>query len=54
MLSALRNFMSQQYHKDNNFDYLTPEFITRADKLDKGMNLITGTDNEKPKAKFPR
>lgn len=32
---AVENSVKDPYHKENNFRYLTPEFLTRADKLDK-------------------
>ena len=32
---AAENSVKDPYHKENNFRYLTPEFLTRADKLDK-------------------
>jgi uncharacterized phage protein (TIGR02220 family) len=34
---AIRNCMSDPYHKENP-NYLTPEFITRSDKLEKYLN----------------
>jgi len=38
MLRATANAMTDDYHKESNFNYLTPEFITRADKLEKYLN----------------
>jgi uncharacterized phage protein (TIGR02220 family) len=32
---AIRSVMTDRYHIESNFKYLTPEFITREDKLDK-------------------
>lgn len=32
---ATENSVKDPYHKENNFKYLTPEFMTRPDKLDK-------------------
>jgi uncharacterized phage protein (TIGR02220 family) len=37
IIQATRNCMSDPYHKENT-KYLTPEFITRADKLQKFLN----------------
>ena len=31
---AIQNAVDTDYHKENNFKYLTPEFFSRADKLD--------------------
>ncbi len=36
--TAILGMMSDQYHKETNFKYLTPEFITRPDKLEKWLN----------------
>ena len=33
--NSIRNACKTQYHKDNGFQYLTPEFFSRADTLDK-------------------
>jgi uncharacterized phage protein (TIGR02220 family) len=33
--NAIKYACSMQYHKDNGFQYLTPEFFSRADTLDK-------------------
>lgn len=38
MIKALKNAMTDKYHIDSEFNHLTPEFITRADKLEKYMN----------------
>lgn len=38
MLQALKNAMLDKYHIENHFNDLTPEFITRADKLEKYLN----------------
>jgi uncharacterized phage protein (TIGR02220 family) len=35
ILSAIKNAVNNDYHKGNNFQYLTPEFFSRADTLDK-------------------
>lgn len=41
---AMRNAVNDQHHIDSNFKWLTPEFFTRATKLDKFVNQA-----EKPK-----
>lgn len=38
MLEALEKAVIDVYHIDTKFKYLTPEFITRQDKLDKWLN----------------
>jgi len=35
---ALENAMKSKYHLESNFNYLTPEFICRADKLNAYLN----------------
>lgn len=37
--SAITNAIKTSYHKDNNFQYLTPEFFSRAETLDKYCNV---------------
>ena len=44
ILKAITNAVNSDYHKENNFKYLTPEFFSRADKL----NLYSSINN-KPK-----
>lgn len=36
---AIRNAYTDNYHRDTNFKYLTPEFLSRADKFDKFFNV---------------
>jgi len=38
MISALKNAMQVQFHKDNGYRFLTPEFFSRADKIDMNLN----------------
>jgi hypothetical protein len=45
ILRALENAMKDQYHIDNQFNQLTPEFITRADKLEKYLNYQVKKEN---------
>ena len=42
--NAIENAVNSDYHKDNNFTYLTPEFFSRSETLDKYSNV-----NNKPK-----
>lgn len=43
--NAIRNCMNDTFHKENNYKYLTPEFITRSDKLEKYAALSTSANN---------
>jgi len=45
MIKALQNFMRDQYHIDTGFKHLTPEFITRSDKIEKGLNMNCSAKN---------
>lgn len=40
--NAMKNAVNSDYHKENNFKYLTPEFFSRADKL----NLYSSINNK--------
>ena len=46
IMNAIKNAVKNQFHIDNNFQHLTPEFFSRAEKLDKYSNT-----NNKPKEK---
>ena len=37
--NAIENAVNSDYHKENNFTYLTPEFFSRANTLDKYSNV---------------
>lgn len=37
--NAMKNAVNSEYHKENNFTYLTPEFFSRAVTLDKYSNV---------------
>jgi uncharacterized phage protein (TIGR02220 family) len=37
--TAISNLVKQRNHIESNFQYLTPEFFTRVDKLEYGINL---------------
>ena len=39
ILNAIINAVNSDYHKENNFTYLTPEFFSRAVTLDKYSNV---------------
>jgi uncharacterized phage protein (TIGR02220 family) len=41
--NAIENAVNSDYHKDNNFTYLTPEFFSRAVTLDKYSNTNNKT-----------
>lgn len=47
MISALKTAMTDKYHIGEGFKYLTPEFFTRSDKLEKFINMQLS--NETPK-----
>ena len=36
--TAITNLYNDEHHKENNFKYATPEFITRSDKLEMYLN----------------
>lgn len=40
IIRATKNAYKDEYHKENNFKYLTPEFITRSDKLQRFLNQV--------------
>ena len=42
ILNAIINAVNSDYHKENDFKYLTPEFFSRADKL----NMYSNTNNK--------
>ena len=46
IMNAIKNAVKNQFHIDNNFQHLTPEFFSRAVTLDKYSNV-----NNKPKEK---
>ena len=47
IIQAIKNCKENAYHKDNNYQYCTPEFFSRAETLDKYANrtIITESDN---------
>lgn len=38
---AIDNAIADQFHKDNKYKYLTPEFFSRMDKLERWCNSVT-------------
>jgi uncharacterized phage protein (TIGR02220 family) len=46
---AFENIVSDQYHRDNKYKYLTPEFLTRSDKLEKYCNVDNAVKTETPR-----
>lgn len=60
-INAIKNAMQDKWQQENSFKYLTPEYITRSDQLQKWMNfqkfeVISGTkpltENEKQRLRF--
>jgi uncharacterized phage protein (TIGR02220 family) len=58
MIEALKNAMQDAWHLETGFKYLTPEFFTRPDKLDRFLNtspassVSTGDDFKNKMANF--
>jgi len=46
--TAINNCKDIQYHKDNNYQYCTPEFFSRADTLDKYSQKSNAVNTLKP------
>jgi uncharacterized phage protein (TIGR02220 family) len=44
---AIGNLYKSEFHKENNFQHATPEFITRSDKLQKYLNVENNQSNTK-------
>jgi hypothetical protein len=42
MMEALKNAMRDAYHTETGYRYLTPEFFTRPDKIDRFLNAPSG------------
>jgi uncharacterized phage protein (TIGR02220 family) len=38
-ITALHNAKSDDFHRENNYKYINPEFITRSDKLERFLNM---------------
>lgn len=53
--SAIKNAVNNEYHQGNQFQYLTPEFFSRADTIDKYSTIskIGRNRNDKPQKDKP-
>ncbi len=54
---AALNAKKSDFHKDNGWTHLTPEFFTRSDKVDMWLNATNGTHKkqvEEPGANIPK
>ena len=47
IIQAIKNCKENAYHKENNYQYCTPEFFSRAETLDKYAHrtIVTESDN---------
>lgn len=47
IIQAIKNCKENAYHKENNYQYCTPEFFSRSETLDKYANrtIVTESDN---------
>jgi hypothetical protein len=46
MIESLKNAMKDEYHIETGYKYLTPEFFTRSDKIDKFLNTTKPSTNQ--------
>jgi uncharacterized phage protein (TIGR02220 family) len=46
IISAITNAAVSKYHKDNNYQYCTPEFFSRAETIDKYSGLTIKTESD--------
>ena len=46
ILNAIRNCKDNAYHKENNYQYCTPEFFSRAETLDKYADRTIKTESD--------
>jgi uncharacterized phage protein (TIGR02220 family) len=44
--NAIKNCKENQFHKDNNYNYCTPEFFSRAETLDKYADRTIVTESD--------
>lgn len=49
LIKAVINCSKDKYHLETNFKYLTPEFITRTDILDKFLNMQASNKSQSKK-----
>ena len=52
ILDAISNSIKSDYHKENNFKYLTPEFFSRSETLDKYSNVNNSEFKKEPTKKI--
>ncbi len=50
--NAIENAVNSDYHKETNFTYLTPEFFSRAETLDKYSNVNKSEIKKEPTKKI--
>jgi uncharacterized phage protein (TIGR02220 family) len=46
IINAIKNCKENQFHKDNNYNYCTPEFFSRAETLDKYADRTIVTESD--------
>ena len=46
IINAIKNCKENQYHKDNNYQYCTPEFFSRAETIDKYADRTIVTESD--------
>jgi uncharacterized phage protein (TIGR02220 family) len=46
IINAIKNCKENPYHKENNYQYCTPEFFSRAETLDKYANRTIVTESD--------
>ena len=46
IINAIRNCKENSYHKENNYQYCTPEFFSRAETLDKYADRTIKTESD--------
>lgn len=46
IMDAIKNAAASKYHKDNNYQYCTPEFFSRAETIDKYSGLTIKTESD--------
>ena len=54
ILDAVSNAVKSDYHKENNFKYLTPEFFSRSETLDKYSNVNNKQKENNVKSLIPK
>ena len=52
IINAIINAVNSDYHKENSFKYLTPEFFSRAETLDKYSNVNKSDIKKEPTKKI--